>query len=537
MFSDSDDDTMPNLAPGCKLLIVENDSDDITDDEIPNLKPFDDSDLLRISIVNFDIDTIKELFIVSNINDNIYAMLARPNLYPTLELLLEHNKELRDHISLLICNEYRRIYRMITEIKSVDNSDQINLHLLVICVKYLSVDNLLQDIFDRAIYENDLRIIDTLFTTGEKKTQNVSFSPTGYDVVSAFNKVISSFENKFYYYPIKFNTFITLSKYNIDIVSYVDKICILFYNYNDVPGLEFCLENGVDANDIITRIQCRLDIDTIKCLLNHGADINKLKLDNIKCIMVHSANFLVMEYLIENGLDVSNYLYDLIVFSIGYSTDATKYFINMGIGADKLNELLPIACTIGNIEIVKFLLENGADVHYNNNSILDFMHINYKLCYDNTDKWYKIVKILIKNGAISNDVLYTFCLYIANVYDCGFDKELFTYFLNGYIDPNDKLDPNIKHTFGFDSDVEYILDAIVYLGSNQLFKLCLKYGADPFINNHMPLQLAIKSNNAIIIKILLDLGSVVNSELEYVVFESTINLLNQYQINHKLRAK
>jgi ankyrin repeat protein len=253
--------------------------------------------------------------------------------------------------------------------------------------------------------------------------------------------------------------------------------------------------------------------------------------------MGYGTNFPVVKHLIENGLDVSNYIYDLTERSISYSTHAAKYFINMGISVDELNKLLPIACNYGNIASVNLLLESGADAHYDNNYILDFMHVNSHWGYYNTDKWYTIVKILIKRGAISNNPLYTFCLYIANIYDCVFDEELFTYFLDGLINPDDKLDPNIKCTFKFDDDVTYILDAVVYLGSNQLFNLCLKYGADPFINNHMPLQLAIKYDNLVVIKILLDLGSVVDHELTYMVDVATINLLNQYSIPHKLQKK
>jgi hypothetical protein len=146
-----------------------------------------------------------------------------------------------------------------------------------------------------------------------------------------------------------------------------------------------------------------------------------------------------------------------------------------------------------------------------------------------------ITKLLIKNGAVPNDPMYTFCLYIIRIRSRTFDVELFTYFLNTGINPNGKFDLKIKDKYVYEDNIEYILDAIVYVHKINLFKLCLEYGADPYINNHSPLKLAIKMNRLEMIKILLELGSTVDPNIDYHVDVATIDLLDQYQINHKLK--
>lgn len=468
---------------------------------------------LRNAITNSDIGLIQELFTMSNISSDSVAIIIRnPELYPTLEFLLEDNNEL--------CNYVREI--IVSDI-NISNyiSHNITPELLHIVLSYLSSDKISQNIFDQAIYTGNLKILDILFTAG-------------YNIDSAFNKTNFKLHVVFGTKcepKINFNTFMHLGKLSIDMLKYINTVCMEFCHGHDVDGLAFCLEHCIDPNYVFSEIRYLVNTDIIKCLLDHGGDLNKLKLVTIRNMMMDN-NVLAIIYLVESGLDISNYLYDLIVTCI-YSPNITiKYLLNMGVSADMLNKLLLVACDAYNTEYIKLLLDHGADIHCNNNMILNYID-QYPISH--RGKTFSTAKFLIKHGAIPNDPFYTFCLYVANSHSCKFDEELFTYLLDLGIDLNSKFDLNIKKRYICQYvPVEYILDVIVSLGQLELLKLCLKYGADPYINNHSPITVAVKTNSLSMIKFLLDLDSVIDCELEYIVGKPIISLLDEYQINHKL---
>jgi ankyrin repeat protein len=359
----------------------------------------------------------------------------------------------------------------------------------------------------------------------------------GYDMDSAFDET-TMFNgygtcNNVYDSQITFDTFLYLDNIGVDTLFYIDKVCLNFCYANDVAGLEFCLANGINADDIFCEIRNPVSIDIMKCLLDHELHIDKLNFDMIKKFMTGGNNSAAVIYLIENGLDTSDYLYPFLKFCIGRSIDIIGYFINSGIDINMMNKLLLRSCRLDNIDCVKFLLDSGADVHYDNNSILNFTY-KYGMNYVQRN-CFSISKLLIAYGAISNNPTYTFCLSIIKLSICNFDAELFTYLLDMHIDLNSKFDIDVKKTFMNNDAVEYILDAVVYFDKIDLFKLCLQHGADPYINNHSPLKISIKKNRLEIIKLLLDLGSVMDPELDYTVNQLTIDLLDQYQIHHKLK--
>lgn len=129
-------------------------------------------------------------------------------------------------------------------------------------------------------------------------------------------------------------------------------------------------------------------------------------------------------------------------------------------------------------------------------------------------------------------LLLTYLILSATIYAlrvCEYDEELFKYFLDLSIDLNNKFNVDILKCI-YNDNVEYILDVVIYFGQIDLFKLCLAYGADPYINNHNPIKTAIIENELEIIKILLDMESVVDPNFKSVVDQSTIDLLEQYQI-------
>lgn len=472
---------------------------------------------LKYAIANSDINLINELFTVENITTiDVFNIIRKPKLYPTLQLLLENNEALCNCVGKKITSYNIReyIYR------------NGNVELLKLCKTYLSSGGILQEIFDKAISKGNLVLLNMLFEIGYD--MDVAFDRT--TIFEGYGEI-----NDVYDSQITFDTFLYLDNIGIDILYHINKVYLNFCYANDIRGLEFCLANGIDADFVFSKIRNPVSIDITKCLLDHGLHIDKLNFDTIKKFMSGGNNSASIIYLIENGLDTSDYLYPLLNFCIGRSIDIIIYFVNTGMDINTMNKLLLESCYLDNIECVKFLLDSGADIHCKNNSILDFTY-EYGMNYVQ-DNCFPISKLLISRGATSNNPIYTLCLSIRKLSICKFDAELFTYFLDLGIDLNSKFDIDVKKMFKINDTVEYILDAIVYFGQTELFKLCLKYGANPHINNHTPLAIAVKMNRLEIIKILLDLGSVVDPHIEYIAKKSTINLLNEYQIDHKLRAK
>ena len=189
-----------------------------------------------------------------------------------------------------------------------------------------------------------------------------------------------------------------------------------------------------------------------------------------------------------------------------------------------------MACRYGAIKCVNILLKYGADVHINDNTIINFVGDRGPnvggIC-----NWVSIAKLLLKYGAMSNDMCHTCYLYLNRSHIDNFDEELFIYFLDYGMDFNREY----VTIFGT-SRGKNILDAVVRRGSPQLLKLCLQYGADPRINNCDLLQTTITIRNLDSIKLLLDTGCILDEILEYKTIQGVIDLLDQYGISHKLKS-
>jgi len=84
-----------------------------------------------------------------------------------------------------------------------------------------------------------------------------------------------------------------------------------------------------------------------------------------------------------------------------------KKYLNQGIDVDSLGEYgctpLHYACREGNIEIVEFLIKNGADVNIKNR-YSTLYPLFEALCLLNKRKTFLIIKLLIDNGADINSV-------------------------------------------------------------------------------------------------------------------------------------
>lgn len=462
-----------------------------------------------------NIDLIIELFAVENLSSrSIIDIMSKPELYPTLEFLLESNRN-------NLCATIHKILKS----DAINNIRRnMNLALLNMIYTYLHSDYIMERICDTALNTNQLEILDELF----KLNYDIKLAIDAIMVFRKNNPSIIVCEPK-----ISFDTYIYLEKYGVDCASYINIIGIIFYHANDINGLAYCLENDLGANYVLGQTRSSISIDSITCLLKYGADLNTLNLENIcSIISTCDVNFTVIKYLVDNGLVLNKYFDELLIYTVTHKCPSImKYLIDLGADINIEDGLiLYYACRRGSIECVDFLLELGVNVCTGSALLFVGYYTGHSrdMGYNN---WFPIAKKLLKCGATINDSMYIFCLYISRIATCVYDAELFTYFLdNLVINLNDKFDSNIKIKSGCFPDIKYILDAVAYFGPPELLKLCLAYGADPYINNHSPLEIAIYARDIEIVKILLESGSIVDSYLAEDTSDEMSKFLDMYGI-------
>jgi hypothetical protein len=466
--------------------------------------------ILADAIHNSNIELFLEYFTADNITDFILSEIVRkPILHLSFEFIIANNSALCEKIS-----DYS--WGMIYHTMSENNMELFNMIL-----KYIPIKKLVAYVLQAGMTVNNLQIIDSVVDHG-------------YDIVSIFKDAIPSqhdimndaaydIEDK-----VKLDTLLYLAQYGIYIFDYANHLAMMFYHYNDLFGLNYCLESGADANYILCELPY-IDINIIQLLLVHGADLNQLKLNQLETITHNKDSLTVMTYLIENGLDISIYLNNLALHAVVYqNVNMITYFINSGadIHFDD-NILLFCACKVGEIKIIELLLELGA----HHDEILLFIKKDYsKYIYDglnygwSPEKICAIVKILFTHNPTIINPSYVFCVY-ANYtrYNKHIIEELFRIFLDYGID------------FNFKYKSLYILEFLSCRGMYQSIKICLEYGADPYINNYGPLRQSLFGNKIKTSTALLKLGSIVDPDWCFCVKEKIINLLAKLHIAHNLK--
>jgi ankyrin repeat protein len=326
----------------------------------------------------------------------------------------------------------------------------------------------------------------------------------------------------------KLNSIIHLENLGIDISDRIDRIRVIFCHAKNLSGIDYCLKNGANPDDILINVR-NLTIDIIKCAIPYGINLNLINLNQLRSLIIaDDGNLDTFIYFVDNGLNLEAYFKELSVLCIVHTCPKTlEYFIKLGLDIHFDDELLLVyACRRSNIECVKLLLSHGA----NTDSILSFggsRLLKYNKYYKTIhmsihDNWLQIINILIEHGAIIYDPTYIFYIYL-NEFNHWKDDRIFILSLEHGIDFNTMYND------------KYILE-FVAIYSDHLLKLCLKYGADPYINNHGPLKQAINYRNISSVKILLDLNSIVDPNLDCNTNQEIIDLLDQYQITHKLKS-
>jgi ankyrin repeat protein len=163
---------------------------------------------------------------------------------------------------------------------------------------------------------------------------------------------------------------------------------------NSVDDVRKLLEKDVNVDNNALSYALRIAsekgyLKIVKLLLENGANVN----DQYALLTAIKNNYLeITKLLIENGADVNaNNGAALAGASQRGHLEIVKLLLSPTVGADvNASKALAVA---SDLEIVKFLIENGADVNANNGVALDYASRNGNL---------EIVKFLLENGADVN---------------------------------------------------------------------------------------------------------------------------------------
>lgn len=474
--------------------------------------------ILSYAISTSNIELFKCAFIANNLCDLILINAFRnPLLYSALEYIFEQNNELCDYI----INYTLGCCKLVISYDIILNN---NIALLKLIMHYMP------NLFDKDLFigsticENNLEILDILFELD-------------YNMQYPFDELMKYISC---HMKITSDTLFRLEKYGVNILNHIEIIVMLCIYSGDLDGIKYCVANGIDVNYILKTLKSHVDLPIVKYLIESGADIYSLSKYEI-LFMTKSPDVII--FLIESGLDIQLYAFELLFQIIRNGPFSLfSYIIKLHIDLIHISDdfLLFYASMCGKPKIVQLLLDLGADIHADSDSILLFFEstflnrtvpdINnlplYRILLHS--KWDTITKILLKNGAITNDVQYVFT---NTIYNGFLGEELFNMFLELGVDLNGKNDHKCTYNRLYG---KYILELVVSC-CPKLFKVFITHGADPFINLHGPLKMAIEWNNSDVILLLLELGSELDPEFECEVEQDTIDVIEKFGIsNHKL---
>lgn len=423
----------------------------------------DQTYILSYAISTSNIELFKCTFTIDNLCDLIIINAFRNLLlYSALEYIFEQNNELCDYI----------IDHTLGSCKLVISYDIIlnnNIKLLKMIMRYMP------NLFDKdllissTICENNLEILDILFELD-------------YNIQSPFDKLMNNISC---HMRITSDTLFRLEKYGVNIANHIGRIIMLYIYSSDLEGIKYCVVNGIDVNYVLCTLRSHINLPIVKYLVENGANINSLgKKEIFYMDGSYGDRSDVLIFLMECGLDIQTYVFELlfrIIRNGRYPLFAHIIKLHTDLIHIEDDFLLFYAAMCGKPKIVQLLLDLGADIHANNYSILLFFegtflnrHMEniddlplYKISLHSN--WGIITKILLKNGAVTNDLHYVFTASIENGM-C--DEELFNMFLKLGVDINSEIDYRCAY---YKSEKKYILELVVK-DCPKLVKLFITHG-------------------------------------------------------------
>lgn len=161
-------------------------------------------------------------------------------------------------------------------------------------------------------------------------------------------------------------------------------------------------------------------LDVAKYLIEQGSDIHA-NYDQAFRVSAHNGHFDVVKFLIEKGVDIHLDNNLALHKAVEYGKlDVTKHLLHHGGFGSYSSSMIGTSASNGHFEVVKFFVENGADIHANsefalkssakNNhfSIVKYLvekgadiHVDndYPFQYSAHHEYFKLIKFLIENGA------------------------------------------------------------------------------------------------------------------------------------------
>ena len=453
-------------------------------------------------------------------------IIQRPILYEIFAYKIE-----KDHV---LCSEIEKLINS-NSIPIGNNTDFLNIILKYI--PNISPQRLIYT-FKDAITANNLDTIDSLFAYG-------------FDGKSAFGDIIQNKISK--YNKIKISTFVHLEKYNIDITSYIRDISLIYCCYNNLEEIIFCLRYGADINYLLELIVLSpyINVDTIKYLLENGADLNRISIKDI----INNSNLDVIICLVEYGLDITIYIPELIfhairnnqlpylIYLMNYCSDIPDR-ARTGFECKTFEPVIHIydelylfsAVYFYHTEIVEVLLNMGADINADDDKILLFSKphlekklekakINFLITNSQNGRKLHMFNFLLNHGAVITDVNIVIQEYLRYSYE-DIDEALIAHFIDLGYDLNSL---NTYTTLHNDEIIEFksMLEYMVCFYNTDAVKLLLKYGADISVNNYGCIRLAVKHHMTQMISILIK-GNNIPTDILDLIEEKKINL-NPYR--------
>jgi ankyrin repeat protein len=220
----------------------------------------------------------------------------------------------------------------------------------------------------------------------------------------------------------------------------------------------------------------------------------------------------IVEYLIECGADIHAYNDAALQYSIkGGHLHIAKFLIDKDPRIHIYNFTLRHAAMYGHLSIVEYAIEHGANIHAYNDAALRYSSMNCNL---------DIIKYLIDNGAdihANNDAALCMRVCVENddialiQYIIGHDTNDRVFSLSMYTNKKyshlDTLHYLVEHGANIHADNEFALCVSAMGGKLDAVKYLVECGADIHVNHDMALRFSIQNSHKDVMEYLIKRGS------------------------------